>query len=93
MYIFLKTAKRPTKNHHDFSGPFDGPTPKSIKPGEVFLAISNGTIGQGARQVNIGNKQAIELLEKMLKQLKANQESSMIESSESHQWALDDIPF
>lgn len=93
MYIFLKTAKRPTKNHYDFSGPFDAPTPKSIKAGEVFLAISNGTIGPGARQVNIGNKQAIELLEKMLKKLKANQKDTTDYSSLATEFSPDDIPF
>jgi hypothetical protein len=74
MYCFIKTAQRATKNHHDFSGDFLAPVPKSIKAGDVYFAIANGTIGAGARQTNWGRVQAIEMLESMLRQLKNNKE-------------------
>lgn len=94
MYIFLKTAKRATKNHYDFTQGFEVVGPRSIKAGEVFLAISNGTIGRGARQVNIGNTQAIEMLEKLLVQLKQNKEFTYDETLELERgFNEDDIPF
>ena len=92
MYFYLKTAKKQTINHYDFSGPLDAPKPlKSIKQGEVFLQISNGTIGRGARAKNIGNKQAIEMLEKMLKELKANQIEEFTANDSG--FSIDNVPF
>jgi hypothetical protein len=78
MYFFIKTAKKATTNHHDFSGDFSAKCPKSIKKGDVYFAISNGTIGHGARQRNMGREQAIEILESYLRQLKANKEDEII---------------
>lgn len=91
MYIFLKTAKKKTKNHADYSS-FMVDGPKTIVKGEVYLAISNGTIGRGARQKNIGNKQAIKMLENFLKKLKENN----LEESKSetrYEFNPNDVPF
>lgn len=89
MYIVLKTAKRATINHHDVDGA--GKASRTIVPGEVFLQIHNGTIGQGARATNIGNEQAIKMLENMLAQLKDNKKQSYV--YENPGFTSDDIPF
>jgi hypothetical protein len=95
MYFHIKQAKKATKNHYDFTGEFLQDNPKSIKKGEKFLQFHNGTIGQGARAVNIGRKQAIELLENLLSTLKDNtlEETSQAENTQYDNFYSDDIPF
>lgn len=96
MYFYIKQAKKATKNHYDYSGDFLQDSPRSIKKGEKFLQLNNGTIGNGARAVNIGRKQAIEILENMLAELKDNMldiPSQAINKPCEVDFCSDDIPF
>lgn len=65
MYLVVKTAQRKTKNHHGAS--FS--EVEYINRGEKYLQLNNGTIGAGARAVNIGKTAAIEMLKKTLEEL------------------------
>lgn len=67
MYLIIKTAQRKTKDH--YSVPFDGES-NFINKGEKYLKLSNGTIGAGARAVNISKPDAIKMLEEALEELR-----------------------
>jgi hypothetical protein len=94
MYLSVVTAKRATKCHDSWFDENNEPYPqtyRAIKAGEKYLKISNGTIGQGARQRNINAKDAIEYLEALLKSLKGER----LPEGHNHYYQAhdDDIPF
>lgn len=72
MYLTIKTAKRKTKDHYGIRDDPSGKTPYlngEIYRGEKFLQLNNGTIGAGARAVNIGKASAVKLLQELLNEL------------------------
>lgn len=94
MYFSIVTAKRDRKCHHISGYGTNGN--KSIKAGQKHLRLSNGTIGRGCIEKNINPYDAIDILEKMLKELR---DQFIIKprlipiEREFESFTADDIPF
>lgn len=76
MYFYVTTAKGKRINHfakfNDFDPEATNAKYKTINKGDTCLVFCNGTIGQGRISYNYAKKDAIEMLEGLIKELRKN---------------------